>query len=66
MGRIVGLFEFLNHWWNLPFLVMLGLVAVFFVLQTLGLVGDAASHEVDGGVSPDTERSCTIPSSRSE
>jgi Inner membrane protein YqiJ, N-terminal len=55
MGSPVGLFEFLNHWWNAPVLVMLGLVAAFFVLQTLGLLGGAANHEVDGGVSPDTD-----------
>ena len=30
----VGFAEFVNHWWNLPFLVMLGLVVVFFALQT--------------------------------
>lgn len=43
--------DFINHWWNFPFLVMLGLVAVFFVLQLLGIVGHAAhvdhDHDVD-------------------
>jgi len=43
----VGFFSFLNHWWNLPFLVMLGLVAVFFVLQLVGLVGHHGDHDVD-------------------
>ena len=49
---------FLNNWWNLPFLVMLGLVGVFFVLQVVGIAahgdsdvdadGDAdADHDVD-------------------
>lgn len=40
----MGFFGFLNHWWNLPFLVMLGLVAVFFVLQVIGLFGH---HDAD-------------------
>ena len=41
--------QFLNHWWNLPYLVMLGLVGVFFALQAIGLVADAAEadHDVD-------------------
>lgn len=48
----MGFLPFLNHWWNLPFLVMLGLVGVFFVLQTLGLFGHSdadadADHDVD-------------------
>jgi uncharacterized membrane protein len=38
---------FLNHWWNLPFLVMLGLCGVFFVLQAIGLLGGDADHDVD-------------------
>lgn len=38
---------FLNHWWNLPFLVMLGLCAVFFVLQAIGILGAHAEHDVD-------------------
>jgi len=38
---------FLNHWWNLPFLVMLGLCGVFFLLQIIGLVGADADHDVD-------------------
>jgi len=45
-----GFFQFLNHWWNLPYLVMLGLVAVFFVLQFVGMAGgdhDADAHEHD-------------------
>jgi hypothetical protein len=40
----VGFFDFLDHWWNFPFLVMLGLVAVFFLLQLLGMFG----HHGDG------------------
>jgi hypothetical protein len=31
---------FLNHWWNLPYLVMLALVAIFFIMQLVGLAGD--------------------------
>ena len=46
-------FSFLNHWWNLPFLVMLGLVAVFFVLQLIGLVGHHGDHDVDHHVDHD-------------
>ncbi len=33
----MGLGHFLNHWWNVPYLVLLGVVAVFFGLQLLGL-----------------------------
>jgi hypothetical protein len=43
----VGFVAFLNHWWNLPFLVMLGLCGVFFVLQIVGLLGADADHEAD-------------------
>ena len=38
---------FLNHWWNLPFLVMLGLCGVFFLLQAIGLLGGEGDHDVD-------------------
>jgi len=59
----MSFFAFLNHWWNLPFLVMLGLVAAFFVLQLAGLFGhdgdaDAdVDHDVDGdaGGDPDAD-----------
>jgi len=40
-------FGFLNHWWNLPYMVMLGLVTVFFVLQMVGMLGGGADHEAD-------------------
>lgn len=43
----MGFVAFLNHWWNLPFLVMLGLCGVFFVLQIVGLVGADADHDAD-------------------
>lgn len=43
--------HFLNHWWNLPFLVMLLIVAAYFALQLVGLVG----HDADGEVHADTE-----------
>jgi hypothetical protein len=51
------LFAFLNHWWNLPFLVMLGLVGVFFVLQLLGMfAGDGhGEHDADGNVDGDAD-----------
>jgi hypothetical protein len=55
----VSFFQFVNHWWNLPFLVMLGLVAAFFVLQLVGLVGhdgDAdADHDVDHDADADAD-----------
>ena len=38
---------FLNQWWNLPYLVALGLVGAFFLLQALGLVTHAAQGEHD-------------------
>ncbi len=43
----MGFAAFLNHWWNLPFLVMLGLCGVFFLLQIAGLLGADAEHEAD-------------------
>ena len=43
----MGFFAFINHWWNFPFLVMLGLVAVFFVLQLVGLAGHHGDHDHD-------------------
>jgi len=49
----VSFWQFLNHWWNLPYLVMLGLVGVFFVLQTVGLVSHGGSHEHDHDVDHD-------------
>jgi len=42
--------SFLNRWWNLPYLVMLGLVAVFFTLQALGFAlheGSELDHDHD-------------------
>ena len=44
----MSFFTFLNNWWNFPYLVMLGLVAVFFVLQLFGLFGHGdADHDAD-------------------
>ena len=47
---LTGLAGFLNTWWNLPFLVLLGLVGVFLALQVIGLAGFAAEgdHDADG------------------
>lgn len=55
--------QFLNHWWNLPSLVLLGLVGVYFVLQAIGLAGHAGGgdtdvdheleHDLDAGGAPD-------------
>ena len=42
----MGFWGFLNQGWNLPYLVMLGLVAAFLGLQALGLVGGDAEHDV--------------------
>src|SRR3982751_6811181 len=44
---VMTFWQFLNQWWNLPYLVMLGLVAVFFVLQDAGLVAHVAQGEHD-------------------
>ena len=46
----MSFWSFLNQWWNLPYLVMLGLVAVFFGIQALGL----ATHS-DAEVDHDLE-----------
>jgi membrane protein implicated in regulation of membrane protease activity len=56
----VDFWSFLNHWWNVPFLVMLGLVVVFFVLQMVGLAGhkEAELHagaDADADVDADKE-----------
>lgn len=51
----MGFAAFLNHWWNLPFLVMLGLCGAFFVLQIVGLLGADADHDVDADVDHDAD-----------
>src|SRR5581483_10430318 len=43
----VSFVAFLNHWWNLPFLVMLGLCGMFFVLQAIGILGASADSDAD-------------------
>ena len=43
----MSFWAFLNHWWNLPWLVMLGLVGVFFALQLAGLAGHASDSDAD-------------------
>lgn len=52
-----GFFGFLNHWWNLPYMVMLGLVAAFFLLQLVGMLGGAGDHdaEIDTDVDADLD-----------
>lgn len=40
--------SFLNHGWNVPFLVLLGVVAVALVLQAVGGLLDGHDAEVDG------------------
>ncbi len=47
MTKASSFLDFLDHWWNLPFLVMLLLVAVYFVLQLVGLAGHAGDHDAD-------------------
>jgi hypothetical protein len=44
---MMGFWSFLNHWWNLPSLVMLGLCAVFVLLQAVGLLGAGSDNELD-------------------
>src|SRR3954467_1517046 len=65
----MSFWQFLNQWWNLPYLVALGLVAVFFVLQLFGFAAHAFAgdqeidldgdgvpdHDVDTGHHVDTE-----------
>jgi hypothetical protein len=45
----MNFWQFLNQWWNLPYLVALGLVGVFFVLQLFGFAAHAfaGDHEID-------------------
>jgi membrane protein implicated in regulation of membrane protease activity len=57
---VSGLGEFLDHWWNLPFLVELGLVAVFFVLQIVGIVGHAADLDVDHDMDADVDHDVEV------
>lgn len=57
----MGFFGFLNHWWNFPFLVMLLLVALYLIMQMIGMVGggDAdkeVDHHIDKEVDPDVEK----------
>ncbi len=51
----MGLGEFLDHWWNLPFLVMLGLVVVFALIQAIGLAGHDADTDVDHDLDHDLD-----------
>src|ERR1043166_4773187 len=54
-GQSVSLWQFLNQWWNLPYLVALGLVGVFFLLQLFGVAAHAISgdSELDAGAGAD-------------
>ena len=47
--------SFFNHWWNLPYLIMLGLVGAFFVLQVIGLVGHDADVDHDADIDHDVD-----------
>jgi len=51
----VSFWQFLNQWWNLPYLVMLGLVAVYFAMQGLGLVAHTGDGDADAGADFDHE-----------
>jgi len=51
----MGLAGFLNHWWNAPFLVMLSLVAVYFVMQVVGLAGHGSEADADGDADVDAD-----------
>lgn len=44
-----GFLAFLNHWWNVPFLVLVFIVVLYVLLQVVGLVGDGHHHDVDAG-----------------
>ena len=46
---------FANHWWNLPFLVMLGLCGVFFILQLIGLGGGHGDADADADADVDAD-----------
>ena len=49
----MGFWSFLNHWWNLPSLVLLGLCAAFVLLQAVGLIGSGDDHDLDGHADAD-------------
>jgi hypothetical protein len=53
----MGFWSFLNHWWNLPSLVLLGLCAAFVLLQALGLLGAGDDHDLalDGHADADVD-----------
>lgn len=51
----MGFFQFLDHWWNLPFLVLLGLVGAFFLLQLVGLIGHDADADADHDLDADAD-----------
>jgi len=52
----VAFLGFLNNWWNLPFLVMLGLVGVFFLLQLVGIAAHGDSDvDADGDADADAD-----------
>jgi Protein of unknown function (DUF1449) len=46
---VMSFWRFLNQWWNLPYLVALGLVGIFFLLQLFGFAAHAfaGDHEID-------------------
>src|SRR3954454_10851182 len=46
---MMSFWQFLNQWWNLPYLVALGLTGVFFVMQLFGFAAHAfaGDHEID-------------------
>src|SRR5438105_8778529 len=54
---MMSFWQFLNQWWNLPYLVALGLVGVFFVLQVFGFAAHAFAGDqeidLDGDGVPD-------------
>jgi Protein of unknown function (DUF1449) len=45
----------LNQWWNLPYLVLLGLVGLWFGAQTLGLISAAGGQEHDADAEADAD-----------
>jgi hypothetical protein len=51
----VSFWQFLNQWWNLPYLVMLGLVAVYFGMQAFGLAAHTGDADADADVDHELE-----------
>jgi hypothetical protein len=51
----VGFWSFLNQWWNLPFLILLGLCGAFVLLQLVGLLGSGTQPEAHADADVDLQ-----------